>query len=298
VAHAVWAAARGGFHWENVVILAFVFATFGIGPRSQKLFVGFYPIGLVGLLYDTMRLVANVGVSPRTVHLCDLRAHELALFGVTMSGQRVTYHDWLQAHPSPVLDLLCAIPYGTFLFVCMGCAIWLYFRDYRRMLRYAWSWLALSVAGFVTYHLYPAAPPWYFHAHGCQVDMLAHANEGANLTRVDAWLGVSYFNGMYGRSSDVFGAMPSLHCAFALIVAVEGWATYSTPWRALSAAFFALMCFGAVYLDHHWVLDVLAGIAYCLAVVGIARVLTRRRAAGATSPAAAFERDGAGSGIR
>ena len=52
------------------------------------------------------------GVTPETVHLCDLRAHELALFGVTMNGQRVTFHDWFQAHPSPVLDALCAIPYA------------------------------------------------------------------------------------------------------------------------------------------------------------------------------------------
>jgi membrane-associated phospholipid phosphatase len=29
--------------------------------------------------------------------------------------------------------------------------------------------------------------------------------------------------------------------------------------------FFLLMCFGAVYLDHHWIIDVVAGVAYALA---------------------------------
>jgi hypothetical protein len=33
-----------------------------------------------------------------------------------------------------------------------------------------------------------------------------------------------------------------------------------------------------VYLDHHWVLDAIAGVAYCLVVVGVARALTRWRA--------------------
>jgi membrane-associated phospholipid phosphatase len=116
------------------------------------------------------------------------------------------------------------------------------------------------------------------------VDLLAHASQGANLARVDAWLGVPYFAGMYSRSSDIFGAMPSLHVAYALMVALEGWAVMRRPWRAASVSFFALMCFSAVYLDHHWVLDVIAGIIYCLVVVGAARLLTTRRFAALPVP--------------
>ena len=201
-----------------------------------------------------------------------------------MDGQRVTFHDWFLAHPSPVLDGVCAIPYATFILVSIACAVWLYIRDYPRMLRFTWCFLALNVCGFVTYHLYPAAPPWYFHAHGCTVDVLARASEGPALARVDARLGLHYFAGMYGRSSSVFGAMPSLHCAYACIVALEGWAVYSRAWRAASVGFFVLMCFSAVYLDHHWVLDVLAGVLYALAVVGAARAVTRRWAARAVAP--------------
>jgi hypothetical protein len=173
LADSVWAFARGQGHWENVAVLAVVLALFAGGPATKKLFVGAYPFGLVGLLYDSMRLVEHVGVSPDTVHLCDLRAREAALFGVTTGGggQRGTVHDWLQAHWSPALDRLCAIPYATFIFVCVACAVWLYIRDYPRMVRFTCCFLALNVAGFVTYHVYPAAPPWYFHTHGCVVDV-------------------------------------------------------------------------------------------------------------------------------
>jgi hypothetical protein len=280
--HAAWAVSQGRFHGENAAVLALVIVLFSTGPRAKRLFLGIYPIGLVGLLYDTMRVVQHVGVSPDRVHLCDLRAGELALFGVDMDGQRVTLHDWFQAHPSPLLDGVCAIPYATFIFVCIACAVWLYLRDYPRMLRFTWCFLALNVAGFVTYHVYPAAPPWYFHAHGCNVDVLAHASEGPALARVDARLGLNYFAGMYGRSASVFGAMPSLHCAYPLLVVLEGWATFSRPWRAASVAFWLLMCFSAVYLDHHWVLDALAGVTYCLIVVAAARALSRRRRVRAT----------------
>lgn len=275
--HAGWAAARGQLHWENVAVLATVVGLFSIGPRSKKAFLGAYPVGLVGLLYDAMKLAQNVGVRPDTVHVCDLREGEIALFGIAMRGERATVHDWLQAHPSSILDAVCAIPYGTFIFVCAGFAAWLYFRDYPRMVRFTWSFLALNVLGFATYHLYPAAPPWYFHAHGCAVDLSAHASEGANLARIDAWLGVRYFAGMYGRSSDVFGAMPSLHVAYPLLVALEGWRVLNAAWRAASVAFFALMCFAAVYLDHHWVIDVVAGTVYCVVVHAAARALSRAR---------------------
>jgi inositol phosphorylceramide synthase catalytic subunit len=274
VVHAGWAVAQSRFHWENALAIGLVAGLFVTGARTKKLLLGVYPVALVGLLYDSMRVVKNVGVSPDRVHLCDLRAHELSLFSVSMNGERVTYHDWFQAHPSPVLDALCAVPYATFIFVCIAFAVWLYVQDYTRMLRFTWCFLALNVAGFVTYHLYPAAPPWYYHAHGCAIDVLAPASEGPALARVDARLGIPYFAGMYGRASSVFGAMPSLHVAYAFLVAAEGWSVLRLSWRVASVAFFALMCFSAVYLDHHWVLDALAGMAYCAIVVALARSLT------------------------
>jgi inositol phosphorylceramide synthase catalytic subunit len=283
--HGIWAASQHRFHWENFAVLGLSLSLFAIGPRTKKLFIGAYPLGLVGLLYDTMKLVENVGVTPESVHVCDIRALETKLFGITMNGRPATLHDWFQVHWSPILDRVCAIPYSTFIFVCFGCAVWLYFKDYPAMLRFTWCFLALNIAGFITYHVFPAAPPWYFHRYGCAVDISVHASEGPNLARVDAWLGVPYFAGMYGRSSDVFGAMPSLHCAYALIVVLEGWASFRPFFRGASLAFFFLMVFSAVYLDHHWVLDAVAGIVYCVTVVLVARVVTRLRAARMTETA-------------
>jgi hypothetical protein len=273
VAHVLWTAATHRFRVEHALEIALVAGWFFAGPRLRRLYAGVYPVALVGILFDSMRAMQNLGVSQETVHLCDLRAREVALFGVDVGGRRGTLHDWLQAHATPWLDRLCAVPYATFILVCVACALYLYRRDYRRMVRFGWCFFALNVAGFVTYHLYPAAPPWYYHAHGCLIDVHAAASEGPNLARVDAWLGVRYFAGMYGRSADVFGAMPSLHCAYACLVAIEGWPALRRPWRAASLAFFALMVFSAVYLDHHWVLDAIAGVTYCSVVTGLARML-------------------------
>jgi membrane-associated phospholipid phosphatase len=283
--HAIWAAATHRFRLEHGIELGLVLASSVAGPRMKKLFAGAYPLALVWVLFDAMKAVENVGVSPGSVHLCDLRAHEIALFGVNVNGQRGSLHDWFQLHSSPVLDRICAVPYAGFILVCVSFAMWLYVRDYPRMVRFAWCFFALNVAGFLTYHLYPSAPPWYFHAHGCAIDVHAAASEGPNLARVDAWLGVPYFATMYGRSSDVFGAMPSLHCAYACLVALEGWPAFRARGRVATIAFFALMCFSAIYLDHHWVLDAIGGITYCVTIVAIARALMPIRArARATRP--------------
>jgi inositol phosphorylceramide synthase catalytic subunit len=244
-----------------------------------RIAVGALPLGLVALVYAAMGKVRNVGVSPASVHLCDLRAREVALFGISMNGARVTPNDWWQAHSSRALDAVCAVPYATFVLVCAAFAVWLYGRDYARMVRFGWCFLALNLAGFATYHLYPAAPPWYCHAHGCTVDVSAMASEGPALARVDAWIGVPYFASMYSRSSAVFGAIPSLHVAYALLVVLEGWDVLPGAWRAASAAFFALMCFAAVYLDHHWVEDVIAGAVCSVVVASVARAVTAPRLA-------------------
>jgi membrane-associated phospholipid phosphatase len=277
--HGLWVACQSRFHWDDAALIAAVLVLFAIGPKTKRLLLGVFPFPLVAVLYDTMKVVANVGVSPSRVHDCDLRALEIRFFGVTIDGHPATVHDWFQAHSTPLLDCLCAVPYGTFLAVSFACAVWLFFRDYAAMLRFTWSFLALNLAGFVTYHVYPAAPPWYFHHYGCDIDIHAHAYTGPNLARVDAWLGVPYFAGLYGRSSSVFGAMPSLHVAYSFLIVVSGWGAFGWPLRVAAVLFFLLMAFSAAYLDHHWVLDIVAGIAYCAVVASVARRVSRRFAA-------------------
>jgi hypothetical protein len=265
-AYGAYVVAKGTLRWDHVALmLAVPLLAYG-SEKTKRICVGAYPMALVGLLYDLMKLVQNVGVSVDRVHVCDLRDAELALFGLGAGASRITLHDWFLAHHATFVDVWCAIPYGTFIFVDLGFCFWLFWRDLAAMQRFAWSFFALNVAGFVTYHLYPAAPPWYFHAHGCAVDLATKASTGAALARVDELFGVRYFAGMYGRSSDVFGAVPSLHVAYPLLIPLVGWRLLGPVGRALSIAFWLTMCLAAVYLDHHWVIDVVVGLAYCVAV--------------------------------
>ena len=274
---ALFWAAQGKLRWDHIAVAVFASAIAYGTPFTKKLFLGILPIGLVGVLYDSMRVVKNVGLTRDNVHVCDVRAIDQRFFGFDWNGSRVTLHDWLQRHWTPFLDRYCAIPYGIFIGVVIAYSVYLFLRDYPGLLRFTWSFLALNVAGFITYHVYPAAPPWYFHHYGCAVDLATKASEGPNLARVDAWLGVPYFAGVYGRSSDVFGAVPSLHVAYPLLMAIEGFRRHRWFGRVLLVWFYLSMCFAAVYLDHHWVFDIVLGSLYTVVIAFVMRrVLSTR----------------------
>lgn len=276
---------RGERRWELVAILiATPLLVYG-SPRTKRLYQGWFPLALVGLLYDAMRFVQGVGVNASTVHICDLRAHEVALFGMNSGGTTVTLQDWLQAHASPIADAYFAIPYGIYIFVALGYAVYLGFSDHDALMRYGWTFLALNIAGFATYHLYPAAPPWYFHEYGCSVDLTAAASEGTNLARIDRALGLPYFHGLYGRSHDVFGAMPSLHVTYPVLMLMVGWPRHGWFGRAVMIIYALSMIVGAVYLDHHWIIDVLVGLSYVVVIYGVAFVVLKRRQGLATPTA-------------
>ncbi len=259
VAWGVSRLAVGELRWEYLLFLFVVpilaFATKG----TKRLFVALYPIALLALTYDLMRYVKDVGLDPANVHVCDLRALDARLFGFS-DGR--TVHDWLQAHSLPWLDRVAALPYGTFIYVEVLFAVWLFCKSEKAALRFGWAFLVMNLMGFVTYHLVPGAPPWYFHAHGCTVDLSVAASEGPNLARVDQWLGFGYFHGFYARSNDVFGCVPSLHVAYPMLIVLESFRWAKLPGRLLALGWAALMCFAAVYLDHHWVVDVVLGLAY------------------------------------
>jgi membrane-associated phospholipid phosphatase len=279
---------RGELRWEWIAFFFVVPAVAFIGPRTRTLYVGLFPIAVVPVIYDGMRVVKYLGITPERVHICDLRNGELSLFGVGSGAGRVTLQDYFLVHRSDVADLFFAIPYGTFIFVAIAFGVFLFTKSFAAIQRYGWTFLWLNVAGFLTYHIYPSAPPWYYHlTHSCLADLTAHASEGVHLANVDRIIGVSYFASFYGRSSDVFGAVPSLHVAYPALIVIEGWPFFRALGRAVSLLFWASMCCAAVYLDHHYVIDVLLGLVYTaviyLACKGFLARLDRKRSRGAAA---------------
>lgn len=274
LAYALYSLVRSDLRPEHIIIIVVVGVLAYIGQRTKELVIGLYPAALVFLLFDGMRPYQKLGLTADRVHLCDLRSLEVTLFG----HHGWTLHDYWLLHHTPLLDVVCAIPYATFILWCIGFGVYLYRRNRPAMRQFMWGFFLLNLTGFITYHLIPAAPPWYFHSHGCVVDLATRASEGPPLARVDAMTGIHYFHGMYGHASSVFGALPSLHCAYPMLVVLMGWSTFGPRLRVVTIAYAFLMIFSAVYLDHHWVIDGLLGYTYAVLITLFLRFVARRRA--------------------
>ncbi len=295
VVYSLFRLAQGDFRWEIIAALVIAPTLAYASAGTKRLFVLMYPLLLVGILYDGMGPLKNLGLTESNVHVCDLQALERNWFGVGSGEARATLPDYWQHHAEPALFVAGAVPYGTFIFAILGYGVYLYFRDKPALQQYAWTFLILNVLGFATYHIYPAAPPWYIHQHGCAVDLNAAASEGYKLAAVDRMMGFNYFSGFYGRSNDIFGAVPSLHVAYALLILLVVWTHHRWFGRALASIYLVLMVFGALYLAHHWVIDSLLGMAYCVVVFfGVGAVQRwlgeRRQKRPAVAPAEAAPR--------
>ena len=266
----------GDLRAEHIVMAVLACALAYFSRRTQRFYLDLLPFLVVAIGYDLFRYPQRALVTADRVLGCGLRDLELALFSVERS---VTAQDWFAAHSTPALDLLLAVPYLIFVYVVLGYGVWLYFVDRRRMRRFLWAFAVGNFIAFGVWLLLPAAPPWYLRDHGCTIDASA-APSAAALTRVDALLGIHYFEAFYSRASSVFGALPSMHCAFPVMGLITAWKVASWKTRPIHIGYALLMAVAAVYLDHHWIVDVLAGwgvasVSVWIASTGLARVERR-----------------------
>jgi membrane-associated phospholipid phosphatase len=253
-----------------VVLLSCTLAYFG--EHTKRFFLDVLPYLVVAVGYDAMRYPLRLVVTPGRVIGCELRELELALFP---AAPGMTFQDWFATHHGPVLDLLFAAPYMIFLYVVFGYAIFLYFVDRSRMRRFLWAFAAANLIAFVIWLSLPAAPPWYIREHGCVIDT-ATPPSAAALLRADALLSTDYFRAFYSRGSQVFGALPSLHCAYPVLGLLTAWNAARYKTRSVHLAYALWMAVAAVYLDHHWVIDVIGGWLLAAVAVWIAGRLVDR----------------------
>lgn len=247
---------------EHALVAALIVACFAT-PASKRFAVLLMPMALIGLFYD----VQKVFTLEIPVHVSGPYLLEKALFGIATPDGKITLNEVFLRWHNDVLDVVTAFPYLTYIFEALALFFYFFIRDRERCWRFGWVFFGVNLAGLLTNVLYPVAPPWYVTEHGFGPALRGAVGHPAAALRFDALTGTHVFATLYARESDAFGAMPSLHAAYPLIVALalnrkapgERWL-----WR-LALMYCGLMAFAAVYLQHHYVIDVVAGLAYGLA---------------------------------
>lgn len=275
-----------GFRQDHVNMGVAILVLSYAGRWVQPLFRFLLPLILTGIVYDSQRFYGDYIRGP--IHVAEPYRFDKLLFGIPSSQGLLTPNEWFQLHTLPSLDVITGFMYLFFIAIyVLFCAYFVFYRGPRGTRKVApaslakrassmmWGFFWLNCLGYTTYYWYAAAPPWYVAQYGLgPADLTVHAS-AAGCVRFDQILGTHFFTGMYGRAADVFGAIPSLHVAYPLMATYFAF-RFGTG-RAFAVIFYLLMCFSAVYLNHHYVLDILWGSAYAILVsVVIDRYSLRR----------------------
>ncbi len=146
--------------------------------------------------------------------------------------------------------------------------LWLRSRESFRQL--ATMVVGLSFAGCATYVLYPAVPPWLAAQEGLipPVHHLFSVISGHM-----PWVSFKPLWKKGTRYDNPVAAVPSLHAAFTMLIAVFLRARSRSRFRELLWLYPLAMAFALVYSGEHYVFDIVLGWSYALVIYGLA---TRR----------------------
>lgn len=264
---AVWLAVTAmcvGFRPEHIWMALLIAALFFVCGTTRRLIVALLPFIVFGISYDWMNIVHNYEVN--TVDIQGINDAERSLFGIATAGGILTPNEFFAQHTSRLMDFLGGVFYLCWVPVPIAFGLWLYFtRQEKTYLHFSLVFLLVNFIGFAGYYIHPAAPPWYIAKYGAEF-LLGTPGDTAGLGAFDEMTGLGIFNGLYGRNSNVFAAVPSLHSAYTLVAFIYSLRSRSPWWmRALLGVITLGIWFTAVYTSHHYIIDVLLGIGCALA---------------------------------
>jgi membrane-associated phospholipid phosphatase len=241
-------------------------------PRRwvRGMIIDWAPFVLFLFAYDYARSIAdNTGFGAHYHPQIDV---DKFLFGTPIPTIFLQHHLYHPPHAA-VYDYAAWGVYLTHFFgtVVLAAILWRFAHPLFKKWRTLVIWL--STAGFTTYVLFPAAPPWLAaqrdligHIEKIKDQMFTHTGTKAITSAIENnWV-------------DKVAAVPSLHAAFPFMMMLlfwhKGW-----KWRIPFAAYAFAMGLTLVYTGEHYASDVLLGWVYAGVVFTLCTLWWRRRAA-------------------
>lgn len=276
-AFVLWSAQYGIPVQRELVILwtcgALACASIGRHPRQNvQLVLDWLPMVLVLLAYDFTRGAADsLGIGTHFLPMIDF---DKALFG----GETPT--EWLQAHLYDPRALSAwnvgfTVVYTSYFITPFALAGWLWVRDHPAFLRFRRRLVTLALAGLATYMAFPAAPPWLASELGLLGPVERTTSSGWEIIGVGT-------AGLFSEGQaavNLVAAVPSLHAAFTLLVALAIWPRVRRRrLRPLLLLYPLAMALTLVACGEHYFFDILLGWLYAGAVLAGWSAWERRRA--------------------
>lgn len=272
MAFKVW---MGDVHTLHVLFVLGILSLYFFHTQSRHFIVMTIPILLYGIMYDSFRYIPFDSLLP--IHIKDVFQWDLYLFGVSSGGGIIPLSQYVfEVLAHPVFDLISGFIY--FLHVPMMLVVLVILWKYgsaEKAQRYTLAFFIMNVLAFSTHFLFPVAAPWYVENFGFSQPMGPIPGDPAGLVRFEQVLGLSFFSENYSISPVIFGAVPSMHAGFSTL----GWLYSFQINRKFSIfmGFYVLtMVFSALYLQHHYMVDLVWGIFYALlAWILVEKILLR-----------------------
>lgn len=258
---------------DRVLVLLLI-AALGTG-RIRSFLRDWSVFAVVILAWQVLQGMSN-GFTHMKPHVTEMITFDQAIF----FGQVPTI--WMQQrlyHPGQIAwyDVAATALYLMHFVVPLGVAFALWFWRRSLFLEFMASFLLLALAGFATFVLFPAAPPWIA---GNWLHKLPHVYRIYN-SAITVFSGKQSFSAMYQwmwqhGGWDVYGAVPSEHAAFPFLCFLY----LRKAWRRAGWIFLpycVAVWVAVVYLGEHYAMDVAVAVVYAsLAFIAVQVALTKR----------------------
>ena len=244
-----------------VVFLVFVFMCFGQAIEAIKRFV---PFVLLILVYESFRSIADQ-LNSRVDYLTGPH-FDRALFG---NLPTVYLQNWLWHGHVQWYDFVLYLPYFLHFAVPLGLGVLVWKTRDHQFWRVMNTYLFSAFAAFLTFLLFPAAPPWLASQNHYIQPIIRISSQ------VWASLGIHDFPSFYNHiSPNPVASVPSLHAVWATLLPIFVYKLYGRRWALLAAVYPFLIFVGTIYDGEHYAFDIIVGIIYALlAYVLVPRIM-------------------------
>jgi inositol phosphorylceramide synthase catalytic subunit len=253
------------------VFIALLLFSLSLGRgRMKKFSLDWAPWIIFWICYDMMRGIVDNFMG--RINIVAPYKLELTLFGRFFGGKIPCFFmQDMQSHiQGTFLKGLMDASGGLFYTLHFGLPIligWIFWHttDDRKMFYcFVWTMTLLNFAALATFMLYPTAPPWYVYNYGFgQPPHTSAWGLGAGaLVNVDKMIGLKFFQTLWGGfNPNHFAAIPSLHGSYPIAAAFFTYKKFKRA-PALLAVYPIGVWFAAVYLNQHYIIDLIIGMLY------------------------------------
>lgn len=252
VAHRVF------FTPDQFYALGFIFAL--ITGQATAFLWDWTPLLLLILSYEYLR--GLIPLVNHTVHFNLMWKFDVLIFGHVPS---VVLQRWFfNINHIHWYDYVATVLYLMHYVVPLIVGYFFWESDRKYFKEYVIGIVALSYLTFLTYLVFPAAPPWIASQQG-NIPPLQHVTTIV-LGHMFNYVAVPSVYGWFG--ANLYAAVPSLHAAFPLLTALFIGKKWPKLWPIL-AIYVLSVWVAVIYLGEHYFFDVLLGAIYALFVYAV-----------------------------